>query len=232
MAELVKIPLASAEYVARFVRPWVGFIGIDRPRAFDAIVTALLPFQLRISNAQISDTGTLAEWKTIFKLPERGITFQFGAEEIRFSKEGSSWSTAPEDIRVLQAAENALMEIGRNPAFSTGDARAAVIESCTVSLNMHLQLLHKSRDEVLSPFLPEAVREFAKKRGAQRFGGHLFFVDGDIFIDSSLAYANGIFLRVSTQFKGRPAIEEMLAKVRADEDEIFRILDIEEEVNG
>ena len=34
MAELVKIPFASAEYQARFERPHVAFVGHDWTRAF------------------------------------------------------------------------------------------------------------------------------------------------------------------------------------------------------
>lgn len=44
MPELVKIPLSSAEYLVRFDRPYVGLISTERPRAFEAVVAALLPF--------------------------------------------------------------------------------------------------------------------------------------------------------------------------------------------
>ena len=54
MPALVKIPLASAEYQARFERPYVGFIANDRPRAFEAVVAALLPFNLRLAHTEIS----------------------------------------------------------------------------------------------------------------------------------------------------------------------------------
>jgi hypothetical protein len=73
MPELIKIPLASAEYQARFERPYIGFIGHDRPRAFEAVLTALLPFTLRLANTEIVTTGTPADHKTIFRIPERGI---------------------------------------------------------------------------------------------------------------------------------------------------------------
>ncbi len=44
MPDLVKIPLSSAEYQARFERPVIGFVGADRPRAVEAVIDALLPF--------------------------------------------------------------------------------------------------------------------------------------------------------------------------------------------
>ena len=81
MSDLVKIPMASVEYVARFDRPYLGLIANDRPRVFEAVVSALLPFNFRLANTEIVSTGTMADHKVIFRLPERGITFQFGAEE-------------------------------------------------------------------------------------------------------------------------------------------------------
>jgi hypothetical protein len=53
MPELVKIPWASTEYQARFERPYIGFIAYDRLRVFEAVFTALLPFNLRLANTEI-----------------------------------------------------------------------------------------------------------------------------------------------------------------------------------
>ena len=125
MSELVKKFSASAEYLARF----------DRPRVIISIVTALLPFNFRLANAELVTTGTLADNRVILRIPERGISFQFGAEEYRFGKEGSSWATMAKDSEVWHAAEGALlMESG------------AKVQSCEVTLMMHLQLLSRTRD--------------------------------------------------------------------------------------
>src|SRR5262245_48780278 len=110
MAELVKILLAGVEYRAYFERPYVGFITDGRMRAFEAIFNALLPFKIRLANTEFVETGTPADHKTIFRIPDRWITFQFGAEEYRFNKELASWATADDDGQVLLAAERALLE--------------------------------------------------------------------------------------------------------------------------
>jgi hypothetical protein len=110
MADLVKIPLASTDYQARFERPSIGFIGVDRPRAVEAVVDALLPFGFRLANSDAMVTGPLADHKVVFRFPDRGITLQFGAEYFQFTKEGSNWATAEEDVKVLVAAEQALLE--------------------------------------------------------------------------------------------------------------------------
>src|SRR5215510_13389588 len=166
MAELVKIPLASVNYQGRFDRPYIGFIGHDRARVFEAVLTALLPFKIRLADTEFVTTGTPAEHKAIFKLPERGIRFEFGAEEYRFNKELASWATMDEDRQVLLAAEHALME--------GSDAK---ITSCTVIVAMHLGLLNRPREEILAPFIPEPFKAFIAQRQAQTYGNHLKFAD-------------------------------------------------------
>jgi hypothetical protein len=50
MAELVQIPLANAEYVARFERPYIGFIANERARVIEVVFNALLPFNMRLAD--------------------------------------------------------------------------------------------------------------------------------------------------------------------------------------
>src|SRR5215813_13821434 len=169
MAELVRIPFANSEYQARFERPYIGFIGLDRPRVFEAVLTALLPFNLRLEDTEFITTGTPAAHKAIFKIPERGVRFEFGAEEYRFSKERASWATTEDDGQILLAAEHALME-GR-------DVR---VVSCGVVVAMHLELLNKRREEVLAPFIPEPFKVFMRERQVRTYGNHLRFADGDV----------------------------------------------------
>ncbi len=57
MPDLVKIPLSSAEYQARFERPVIGFVGADRPRAVEAVIDALLPFGFRLANSEVVTTA-------------------------------------------------------------------------------------------------------------------------------------------------------------------------------
>src|SRR5687767_6891128 len=135
MSELVKIPLANAEYQVHFERPHIDFIGLDRPRAFEAVLTALLPFNLQLENTEIVTTGTPAEHKSIFRIPERGILFEFGAEQYRFGNEFPSWEEADEVMQILHAVESALM-----------DGSGVRVASCRVIVAMHLQPLTKPRE--------------------------------------------------------------------------------------
>lgn len=217
MPELIKIPAATAEVVARFDRPYIGLLVTDRARVFEAIMMALLPFNFQLANTEIVSTGKPAEEKLIFRIPDRGITFQFGAEEYRFTKEGSSWSTAPEDVEVWGAAENALLKEG-----------GAKIASCTVNLGMHIVPLSKTRDEVIAPFISAPFKQFSDRQ-TKAFGFHIRFADGgEVLLDHSLGYANGVFLRLSSRIEGAPHLAEILARVRNDEEQVFKMLDVQD----
>ena len=221
MAELVQIPFASAEYLAHFERPYIGFIGLDRQRAFEAVFTALLPFNIHLADTEVVTTGTPADHKIIFKLPERRIRFEFGAEEYRFNKDGLSWTMAEDDGQILLAAERALIE-----------GTDAKIAWCIVRVAMHLQLLTKPREEILAPFIPEPFKIFMTQRQTQSYGNHLLYADGDVLLDFSVGFSNAIFLRFSSTFNGQPPLSEVLEKVRNDQTALFGILGIEEATNA
>src|SRR5207248_3062756 len=157
-------------------------ISYNRLQAFEAVLTALLPFHVRLEHTEIVTTGTLANQKVIFRIPDRGLSFQFGAEEYRFSKELASWATTEDDGQILLAAERALLE-----------GSGAKVASCRVIVEMHLQLLTKRREEILAPFVPEPFKALMTQRQTQSYGNHLRFADGDVLLDFSLAYENGIF---------------------------------------
>jgi hypothetical protein len=221
MPELVQIQFATAEYQARFERPHVAFVGHDWTRAFEAVFTALLPFNLLLANTEIVNTGKLVDNKAIYRIPERGISFQFGAEEYRFSKDAASWATAEDDGQILLAAERALME-----------GSGAKIASFIVTVAMHLQPLTKPREEILSPFIPEPFKVLMTQRQTHAYGNHFIFADGNVLLDFSVAIANGIFVRFSSHFNGHPPLSEVLAKVRSDQIALFGMLGVEEAVNA
>ncbi len=216
MPDLVKVPLASTEYQARFERPSIGFIGVDRPRAVEAVVDALLPFGFRLANSDFVATGPLADHKVVFRFPDRGITLQFTAEYFQFTKEGSNWATAKEDMNILVAAERALLNGGSS----------VTVANCLVTIAMHAQLLARPREEVLASFLPAPFREWRK---AISYGNHLRWADGDLLLDFSAVFANGIFLKFSSRFDGHPSAPEILEQVQEQENSIFQLLGIQEQ---
>jgi hypothetical protein len=221
MAELVQIPLANAEYVARFERPYIGFIANERARVIEVVFNALLPFNMRLADIDTVNTGSPAEHKVTFRIPGRSITFEFGAEEYKFNKDRLTSASASDDEQILLAAERALLE-----------GNSAKVASCMLTVAMHMQPLNKTRDEILAPLVPEPFKDLKKQRQAWSFGNHMRFEDGDILLDFSVGFANGIFVRLTSFFPGHPPLSEIIAKLRSDKEALFGILGVEEAANA
>jgi hypothetical protein len=126
-----------------------------------------------------------------------------------------------EDAKILLAAERALLE-----------GSGAEVASCIARVAIHLQLLNKRREEILAPFVSEPFKALMGQRQAQSYGNHIVFVDGDVLLDFSMVFANGIFLRFSSHFTGHPSLSEVREKMRTDQDALFGILGVEEATNA
>jgi hypothetical protein len=217
MPSLIKIPYSTVEYQARFARPVIQLIA-EKAAPIQAVVDALIPFGFQFVNTETD--GMLSAHKTTFRLPDRNIVFHFGAEECRFTKNASNWNTADEDLQVLIAAESAVL------------AQGAEVRTRSVAVAMHLQLVETPRSEILSRFAPEP---FFKNVPAEyqpiQFGTAVTLAHGSILVDHSATVANGIFVRFAQEFDAIPSLLDIMAKVRRDEEFLFGVLDVEEELS-
>jgi hypothetical protein len=221
MAEQVKISLGSAEYLVRFDRPYIELIGTDRQKVIVAVVLGLRPFGIGLNNVEIIAAGPLRNHKTVFRLPERGISFEVSAEEYKLVKENASWATAEDDVAVLVAAQEAVLGEG-----------GVGVSNGAVSIAMHVQPLTKRREEILASFMVRPLKAFLTERKVQSFGNHARWADGDLLLDFSLVVANGIYIRMTRQFAAGAKAPEVLKKLREEQEIVFGILGIEEATNA
>ena len=130
MAELVKIPLASAEYQARFERPILVSLALT---GREPLRLSLPHYCLLISVWRIRKLSRQEHQPIIRRFLEfQNAGFAFNSEQRNTgsTKSASSWTTADEDGQILLAAEHALME-----------GSGAKVASCMVTVAMHLQPL-------------------------------------------------------------------------------------------
>lgn len=225
MAAIIRVLNAAAEYQARFPKPLLRLVA-DRGDTIQAVVDALLPFGFRLTNTDVLSQGGIAEQKVGFRLPERNLGFQFGAEGCFFAKDGASWATAEEDLAVLKAAENAVL--------TSNDV--ALIAVRTVTIAMHLQLLDTPREEILARFAPTPFYQQSLTPPPGRAGytpiGHAVLVKwkgGAVLVDESVVIANAIFVRLTSEIQGG-TMRDLFEKLYRDEEYLFNILGVEEQV--
>jgi len=219
MPSLIRIPYCTAEIQARFARPVIQLIA-DKAAPFQAVVDALLPFDFDFENTE-ANGAALAQHRSTFRIPARNIAFEFGAQSYKFVKDASTWDTAEEDLKVVQAGEEALISQG------------AEIASRSITVGMHVQLLETPRADILSPFAPKPFfgQDIPPEYKPEQFGFSLKLPKGFVIVDYSRTVANGIFVRITADSAGYVSLQDVAKKIRQDEQFLAKILDLQSDLS-
>ena len=215
MPTLITVPYCTAEIFAGFGRPMIQLIA-DKAAPFQTITDALLPFGFSFENAE-ANGAPLAQHRTTFRIPTRNISFEFGVQSYRFVKDPFTWDTDIEDLKVLQAAEDALISLG------------AQINTRSMIIGKHVQLLETSRDNLLAPLAPKPffAEDIPTEYKPEQFGVSLKLPHGSILIEYSKALANGIYVRMSAELDGRVSLLEIAENMRRYEQFLAQTLNID-----
>jgi hypothetical protein len=215
MPSLITIPYCTAEIHASFARPIIQLIA-DKAAPLQALVDALLPFGFSFENAE-ANGSQMAQHRTTLRIPPRNIAFEFGAQAYKFVKDAFTWDSTPDDLKVLQAAEEALISQG------------AEIASRSISVGMHIQLLETPRADVLAPFAPKPffTQDVPPEYKPEQFGFSLKLPRGFVIVDYSRALANGLFIRITADLDGSASLSDVAEKMHRDERFLADLLDVQ-----
>jgi hypothetical protein len=213
----ITIPISFFEYTAEFSRPLLTAL-MDRARIVQAIFDALAPWALEIDNVEPITTGKPSEQGVIFKLPRKKISFFFGAGSCKFQKDDADWASAEEMIAILTAALDALK--------STSGAEVRLQRT---AIALHLQPRNTTFLEILRPFLSSAIQ--ALDDGDPMTGASVVkWGNRRVYLDGSNALANALFLKFEREFNDQTNFENIAVQLKGDEDAIFKMLDVEEDL--
>jgi hypothetical protein len=208
------IPYGILEYTAVFKTPiveaWVP--GSIVSTALDA----LDPFGFKIDGVEIQTrTDKLSEYAIVFRRNPAGVTFTLGLGKLVIVAENLDWTEAEQFIAGARAGVGAILQKTK-----------AEIQSQHVALGIHIQLKTKPRQEVTAPLLSPVALQLMD--GEVKFPGIILLRDkASIIVDSSLAYANGLFVRIIREHPGDKSFEEISGVLRADEEQLFGTLGLE-----
>lgn len=217
MPEKVRIPLAVGEITVYFRSPRIDLIGSAMSATVERIAEAWGPFGFRVADLEVMSAGSPADHSVSFRLPAEGVNLQFGAEKYVYRKEQVSWAGAERDFGPLRAAESLLLA---DKPESAG--------ACVVRVGMHLQSETSTPHQLLAPLLPPTLSGLLGGQMPSRFGNHLLWDHGELLVDFSMAFANAIFVRFSTNFEVKPEFGEMMSEVRKNQTAVMTALGIEE----
>lgn len=213
-----EIPYSVLEYTAVFKKPIFGAWQVPG-NLISAILDALEPSGYKLDTAEVKlQTEKLSEYAIIFRrttpaTPSHSLTLGFG--KVVMTAENVDWTEAEQFIAGQKAALNAIRQAGR-----------AEIQSQHLGLGMHIQLATRPRKDVTAPLLNPLA--FKLLDGEVKFPGIILLREKSmIVIDASIAYANGLFVRIFREHPPEATLERLAEVLHKDEEQLFHVLGLE-----
>ena len=146
MPDIVTTPISYFEAVIEFERPNFQLLGFDRVAVVQALFDAFLQWGVKIDDLEIVSTGKTSEQGIKFKLPNKQSTFFFNASVCRFTRDNTSWPTAEETIKLLDA--------GLRIVIDAGHVKPATFKTVVA---LHIQPKNRPFTEILKKVVPPAM---------------------------------------------------------------------------
>ncbi|MBI1956181.1 MAG: hypothetical protein HYS38_07280 [Acidobacteria bacterium] len=213
-----EIPYALLEYTAVFKKPIIEAWVIPG-NLIAAVLNALEPWGFNLEGVEVkTHVEKLNEYGIVFrrsKPPAPNRSLALGLGKVVVTAENLDWTEAEQFIAGQSAALNAIRQTSR-----------AEIQSQHLGLGMHIQLATKPRKDVTAPLLSPMA--FKLLDGEVMFPGLILLREKSfIIIDASVAYANGLFVKIFRDHPPEATLEQLAEVLRKDEEQLFDVLGLE-----
>jgi hypothetical protein len=218
MPETVVIPMAFFEALIEFERPDFRLLANDRVPIVQSLFEAFSKWDIKVDDMEVISTGKISDQGIKFKIPAKQATFFFTASGCRFTRDNTSWQTADETIELLDS--------GLKTIFSAARVKPAKFRTAVA---LHIQPKNRPFIDILRKLAPGPMINLDRSE-PQTLASVMVWPQLKITIDGSSRVANGIFIKFEHEFAGAVTYQDMAAKLKADENAIFSMLDVAEEV--
>lgn len=219
MAEPVTIPVSVFELKFIYEHPELR-LWSDRGTVVQAIFDALGPWNPSVDDIEPRTTGKVSENGVIFKLPLKRVSFFFGPASCTFTQDSVDWNSAAETTAIAAAILSALERAG---GVRLGPRNAAIA--------LHIQPRTLRFVDILSPFLVPQMAALESQPVTTMAAIAKWGDKRKVTLDGSGVIANAVYLRFERQFESEASFEEVARQLKADEEELFRLLGVEEELS-
>jgi len=216
MPELVTIPISYFEVAITYERAVFELL-TNRSAVLQRIFDALEAWHPGVDDTEVVGNGKTSQQGVTVKLPLKGASFFVGPVSCRFSRDNAVWESGNETIAILDKALSAL-------THSSG----VVLGMKNVGISMHIQPRKLHFMEILKPFVPRQLAAI-DSNPVKTMATVAKWENHKVTIDGSGALANGLYLKLERNFDAGVTYDEITDRLHSDEDELFKILDIEEE---
>lgn len=211
----ITIPISVFELTVKYEKPNIRLLA-DRAGAIEELFAAFAPWNPQLDDMEVLTTGKPTEQGVKIRIATQNASFFFGAVHCKFVKDPAVWAEADHILAILTVALEALQR-------ATGVDYAAR----TSLLSLHLQPKTAQFRDILRKFIVPEILALSKDQTTamaivSRWPKHRITLDG------SAALANGIFVQSERQFDGATSFDDMRATIFQDEQDLFRLLDVQE----
>jgi hypothetical protein len=210
-----EIPYSLVEYTAVFKKPileaWTA-----PALLVSAILEALAPYAFKLDGVEAkTHTEKLNEYAIVFKRTPPGVTLTVQLGKLTIGAENLDWGDAEQFLVAAHAGIATVLTKSK-----------AEIQSQHLGLGIHIQLKTKPRQEVTAPLLSSAALKLLD--GEMKFPGIILLREkASVIVDASLAFANGLFVRINREHGSEVTLERMAEILRSDEERLFNVLGLE-----
>ncbi len=213
-----EITYSLLDYTSAFKKPILEAWSAPA-KLIAAVLDALQPSGYKLDGVETNiQTRKLDEFSVVFRRttpdrPARSLTLGLGKAIV--TAENLDWTEAEQFISGQSAALNAIRQVG-----------GAEIQSQQLIVGMHIQLKDRPRKDVTAPLLSPVACGVLD--GKVDFSGVILLREKAIVvIDASLAFANGLFVRITREHPPEATLEKLAETLRNDEQRIFDVLGLE-----
>ena len=220
MPASITIPISTFDITFVYERPVIRLL-VDRLQVIETIFTALSPWSPNLDDMEVVTEGKLSEQGVKFKLASQRAYFFFGPTNCRFSKDAATWADFEEIERLLSTVISAFRGV-TNINFM----------SQISMLTIHLQPAEVPFRDILRKVLIKDSLLALDPSPTTVMAMVLRWAKFRVTIDGSAALANGIFVQMEREFDGQATLEDIKMAIHKDEQDIFKILAVKEDVSA
>jgi hypothetical protein len=216
MPELVTIPIAMFEIVVEYTRPNMKLL-VDRAQVVDKLFEAFTPWKITVDDTEVIQEGKPSDQGIKFKIPTKRTSFMFGAGSCKLTRDDADWESAEETIRILDTGWRVISELG--------GVQCSVFKT---AMAMHLQPKSAHFIDILKPFAPTQLVSLDSSP-VKAVAAVVKWEKRRVTVDGSSQLANGIFVRLERELEGSATYDQIAVQLKADEDELFKLLNVQED---
>lgn len=213
-----EITYSQLEYTAAFKRPILEAWS-PPAKLIAAVLDALQPSGYKLDGVETNvQTRKLDEYSIVFRrttpaFPTRSLTLGLAKADV--AAQNLDWTEADQFISGQSAALDAVRAVG-----------GAEIQSQQLTVVMHIQLKDRPRKDVTAPLVSPVALGLLD--GKADFSGAILVREKTVVvIDASLAFANGLFVRIKREHPPEVSFRDLAETLRNDEQRIFDVLGLE-----